>query len=41
MEEVGRGTPGGMVDQFCHGDVRPRKKKFGFLRKKPISFEKT
>jgi hypothetical protein len=40
-EEVVGGTPGGMADQFRHGGVQPRKRKFGFLKKKPISFEKT
>jgi hypothetical protein len=40
-DEVGGGTPGSMADQFGHGDAQPRKRKFGFLKKKPISFEKT
>jgi hypothetical protein len=40
-EEVGNGTSGGMADQFRRGDVQPRKRKSGFLKKKPISFGKT
>jgi hypothetical protein len=41
MEEVGVGTPGGTERRFHHGDLQPRKKRFGFSKRKPISFGKS
>jgi hypothetical protein len=38
MEEVGVGILGGMVRQFHHGDLQAKKKRFGFSKKKLISF---
>jgi hypothetical protein len=37
-EEVGGGAPGGTGDLFPHGDLQPKKRRFGFLKKKAISF---
>jgi hypothetical protein len=41
MAEGGVGIPGGTEHPFRHGDRQPRKTKFGFLRRKPISFGKS
>jgi hypothetical protein len=41
MVVVGAGIPGGMVLRFHHGDRQPKKKRLGFLKKRPIFFEKS
>jgi hypothetical protein len=41
MEEVGVGTLGGMVRQFHHGDLQPKKMRFDFSKRKPISLRKS
>jgi hypothetical protein len=38
---AGVGIPGGTGHPFHHGDLQPRKKRFGFSRSKAISFEKS
>jgi hypothetical protein len=38
--EGGAGIPGGTGHPFHLGDLQPRKRRSGFLKKKPISFEK-
>jgi hypothetical protein len=37
--EGGVGIPRGPEHPFLHGDLQQRKKRFGFSKKKPISFE--
>jgi hypothetical protein len=39
LAEVGVGTPGGMERPLRHGGLQPRKKRFGFSKKRPIIFE--
>jgi hypothetical protein len=39
MAEVGVGTPDGTECPFHHGDLQPRKKRYGFLKKGRIIFE--
>jgi hypothetical protein len=38
--EGGVGTPGGMEHPFHLGDLQPKKMRFGFLKKREISFGK-
>jgi hypothetical protein len=40
MVEGGVGIPGGTEYLFHHGGLQPRKRRFGFSKKRPISFEK-
>jgi hypothetical protein len=37
--EGGVGIPGGTEHPFHHGDLQQRKKRFGFSKTNPISFE--
>ena len=37
----GVGTPGDTVHSFPHGDHQPKKKRFGFSKKKLNTFEKS
>jgi hypothetical protein len=39
MAEVGVGTLGGTERPFHHGDLQPRKRRLGFLKKMPIFSE--
>jgi hypothetical protein len=41
MAEGDVGIPGGTGHRFHHGGHQPKKKRFGFSKKKPISFEKS
>jgi hypothetical protein len=41
MAEVGVGTLGGMEHPFHHGGLQPRKRRFGFSKRKPIPFGKS
>jgi hypothetical protein len=41
MGEVGVGTLGGTEHPLHHGGLQPRKKRFAFSKRKPISFGKS